>query len=576
MRISQDTPARHENSATGRSLRWQFAAALLLAGLLPALILATINAAGDYRNQRRNLQERLDVSATATGHSIDEFVEAHLAGVALAADLHSPARDWQGTLDQLRARYPTFVTALVTDASGQILAASPRFTGSLQGESVADRSYFSTPRATGQPHVSNAFRGRLLSNRSPLIAVAAPVMQGDTFLGVVQGSIQVDAFTELRTRAMRSRSIEMLILDRNHRVIHSSDGLPYRFLDSALSSDPGKDLCDLRGGTRLQRGVLRNGGDAWSACARLERGWKLVLLSPDSLLLSSVRTRFASLVGVLALSLFGVLVAFLWQMASLRRGMLGLSASLQSLVSGEQNAVAAQPLPREFLPLARRISSLAGELDRANHDLLQSLEEQSALARSLRETVDRREQEIDDRTAELTAANSELDRMNRTDPLTGCLNRRGLQHFLIKSVDEMGLLVKPMRAIAIDVDYFKTYNDLHGHAAGDNALLAVASATMSVVDSLGGCLTRMGGEEFVALVPAREDTPLDSEGEAIRKTVEALAIRHAKGPRGILTVSVGVAQGGRGDDCARTLMAADEALYKAKSRGRNRVAVDDD
>ena len=566
-RNNLEAPAR---AVTGRSLRWQFGAALLVAGLLPALGLAIIHAVNEYRSQQRVLRERLEVLANTTSRSIDEFISAHQAGVALAANLHEPSRPWGDTLDQLRARYPAFDASLATDADGLILATNPQVP--LHGDHVTDRDYFSTPAKTGLSYVSNAFRARLIS-KHPVIAVSAPITRDGMFAGVVQGSIRVDAFTQHRTRAMKGRGIELLLLDRNSRVIHSSEALPYRFLDSALSSDPHKDLCDLSEKARLLRGILRNGGDAWSACARLDSGWKVVLLSPDSALLSAAGSRFVGLLGVLALSLLGVLVAFVWQMRSLRAGMLSMSASLHALVSKEKDAVIDSPLPQEFLPLAQRISSLAVELEDANRELVKSLAEQRALAQSLSDTVGSREQEIEERTAELTAANAELDRVNRADPLTGCLNRRGMQHYLAGIADGHGMLVHPVRAIAIDVDYFKAYNDLHGHAAGDNALLAVASAAMAVVESYGGCLARMGGEEFLALVPVPVENPPGAEAESIRRAVETLAIRHAAGPAGIVTISVGVAEGAKGDDWAHMLMAADEALYQAKSRGRNRVAV---
>jgi diguanylate cyclase (GGDEF)-like protein len=158
-----------------------------------------------------------------------------------------------------------------------------------------------------------------------------------------------------------------------------------------------------------------------------------------------------------------------------------------------------------------------------------------------------------------------------TDTLTGLPNRRRFDEEFARifgsSVRRGGRL-----AVAIaDIDRFKRYNDAFGHQAGDEALHAIAQAIGTSVDRSGDLAARYGGEEFVVLL---EDSELDGAvavAERIRGAVLAAGIRAPHG--GPLSVSVGVAVRYAGDTQDDLLRHADEALYRAKERGRNRVVA---
>lgn len=155
----------------------------------------------------------------------------------------------------------------------------------------------------------------------------------------------------------------------------------------------------------------------------------------------------------------------------------------------------------------------------------------------------------------------ESEQLALTDPLTGLLNRRALLDFAEALGDGDG----PSRLLLIDIDRFKTVNDTHGHDMGDSVLRQVAS----IIDSHAGnnvSAARLGGEEFALLGTPAALPP----GAALALIAE---IREAAMPHGEqVTVSVGIAEGMLGDETAwRTLYArADEALYEAKRKGRNR------
>lgn len=158
------------------------------------------------------------------------------------------------------------------------------------------------------------------------------------------------------------------------------------------------------------------------------------------------------------------------------------------------------------------------------------------------------------------------------DPLTGLGNRRYLTNFTRNLPPEGGEAV-PISAILMDIDYFKAYNDLHGHGRGDDCIRIVASAVDTTVRRFNGTAFRYGGEEFLILLPAIDLVAAAECAEAVRAAVETLAIEHGRSSISAhVTVSLGVASGMVTDATFPLLMgSADAALYAAKAAGRNRL-----
>ena len=163
----------------------------------------------------------------------------------------------------------------------------------------------------------------------------------------------------------------------------------------------------------------------------------------------------------------------------------------------------------------------------------------------------------------LSEQNRRTEEEARYDPLTGALNRLGGE----KLLGELGEI--PLSLIYIDIDHFKGVNDTHGHPMGDEVLKHMVSEVLRHCDSL--CrLVRWGGEEFVLVCLHYEQGRAEALAERIRGALEA----YPAWPLGLrITASFGVAER-RGDPLERTLKRADEALYQAKKRGRNRVEVE--
>jgi diguanylate cyclase (GGDEF)-like protein/PAS domain S-box-containing protein len=179
---------------------------------------------------------------------------------------------------------------------------------------------------------------------------------------------------------------------------------------------------------------------------------------------------------------------------------------------------------------------------------------------------------VEDRLEE---AYRRLEAVAREDSLTGLANRRTFDEALASEYARARRDNRTLSLIMIDVDGFKLFNDRYGHPAGDECLRRIGKALASAVLRPGDLAARYGGEEFALLLPDTEECGAAVVGERIRRAVMRLAIDHEASPRGVITVSAGVAAIGRRalDDCPETLVqSADRALYRAKDAGRNAVA----
>lgn len=173
--------------------------------------------------------------------------------------------------------------------------------------------------------------------------------------------------------------------------------------------------------------------------------------------------------------------------------------------------------------------------------------------------------------SDLERAAADLQQMSLVDPLTGLANRRGIDARALALT--AGEKAGPFAVLMIDVDRFKPFNDHYGHPEGDRCLVAVAGAIREAVRSGIDVAGRYGGEEFLVMLPSASEAEALAAAERIRRAVEGLAVPHAAGEFGVVTVSVGVAlaEVAGPEAFPTTVGAADVALYEAKQAGRNRV-----
>jgi diguanylate cyclase (GGDEF)-like protein len=176
--------------------------------------------------------------------------------------------------------------------------------------------------------------------------------------------------------------------------------------------------------------------------------------------------------------------------------------------------------------------------------------------------------------AALDRRQDDLEHLATVDTMTGALNRAAFFAALSRESDRAARYGTPLTAMMFDLDFFKRINDAYGHAVGDEALKLFAAAVASElrnVDAFG----RIGGEEFVALLPNTAVGAAQQLAERLREKVALIRIESEAHDAVRFTVSVGVAELAREGDWVEggdaMLKRADEALYEAKKSGRNRV-----
>lgn len=158
------------------------------------------------------------------------------------------------------------------------------------------------------------------------------------------------------------------------------------------------------------------------------------------------------------------------------------------------------------------------------------------------------------------------------DPLSGLPNRRQFESFLHSEWQRALANHEHLSLLMIDVDHFKAYNDEYGHAAGDRCLVRLAEVIRSRVRQQSDLCARVGGEEFVVILPGTTAANAVRAAGHICDAVRAAAVPHKLNPPGIVTVSIGVATAIPAGSYDGTLFeSADAGLYKAKLNGRNRV-----
>lgn len=175
---------------------------------------------------------------------------------------------------------------------------------------------------------------------------------------------------------------------------------------------------------------------------------------------------------------------------------------------------------------------------------------------------------------ELAEANKILEKLSSLDGLTGVPNRRRFDEVLKQEWQRAVRHSTALSLVMLDIDFFKLYNDTYGHQGGDECLKRVAKALEGAARRETDIVARYGGEEFAAILPETGSKGAFDVAEALRAIVEKQGIPHESSKvSDHVTISVGVATWlpEKGSNPEQLLAAADQALYKSKENGRNRV-----
>jgi diguanylate cyclase (GGDEF)-like protein len=246
---------------------------------------------------------------------------------------------------------------------------------------------------------------------------------------------------------------------------------------------------------------------------------------------------------------------------------------------------AGQPLPPRPASAQDELDDLAKEFDQMATRLRDAANERESAATAVRQANAQLEANVKKRTGELERATAqlrtELEQRTHvqallaeaamTDVLTGLLNRRAMMEMLGQAAAQRKPGDASVCVVVADIDHFKRINDEHGHDIGDRVLVSVAARLRELTgDSLQHHVARWGGEEFLVLLPGTRLKDAAMQAEQIRRSIEAL---NADG-RGLrVTLSAGVAELSASDTLADCLRRSDQALYRAKDSGRNKVVA---
>ena len=556
-----------------RSLRTQIA---LVFGTL-VVCLAVLLSLGFGELLQRSIQRD-------AGHALQ--VVAENAGKMLANGLLERSREveilataegvWSKGLDteeagqmlaRAQAMQPTNLWIGVADAQGVVRTATGAM---LVGQSVREHPWFQ--KGLEQLHVGDVHPATLLGNLLPPLAsgepyrfvdFSAPIRRGAATVGVlgIHGSWEWtrEVLESLTPTQSGHRLLELFIFDREGQLILAPGNLMSALTAAGQRLPAGININNNRDSAHFDTTVVQwaDGERYLTAATQLQArnaasdlGWRIVARQPveQAFIEATNMTRRVLAIGLVASLLASALA---WLAARrLSEDLYALARAASAVESGTPDArIPSTQSNREVRRLSGALSSMTLRLLAAR----EAMEEKVRL-----------------RTLELEAANRALDLQARTDALTGLLNRRGFETQMAFALALARRSGRPLGLITLDVDHFKRVNDTYGHEAGDEVLHRLARALQTRLRD-ADVVARLGGEEFVALLP---DTDLPGAQAIAQALVEAMAAQHDP-VVGRITVSAGVAGLQRPQDSSTDILRrADMALYEAKGQGRNRVCVE--
>lgn len=450
----------------------------------------------------------------------------------------------------------------VADVEGQVLQASD---GLLAGVSVAQRPWFMA--AMNGVYVGDLHEAKLLAKLMPqqadgepprFIDFAAPIRdrQG-RLVGVVGAHAHWNWVTETVQSTLAQRQMggeaEILIVDKSGNVLYPRA---------------------LAGNAQLPRGVPEGAASSvarWNdgieylssevpvrAGTSNDLGWRIVVRQSIDLALAPAHELRRQLLALgLAAALLATLVA-IWLARSISR-------PIEQLATAARRVQQRSDAPR--YPASGGLQEI-DQLSEAMRSMTDSLLSHERELEALNQTL---EQQVQQRTEALAAANAELERLATRDALTGLANRRSFDERLLACFQTARRTGRGFALLLLDADHFKRVNDQHGHTVGDQVLQQLGQLLKASIRSID-LAARYGGEEFAVLLP--ETAGLD-EAAAVADKIRA-AVALADFPAvGRMTISVGVASWHAADtDPLRLVQRADKGLYAAKGAGRNQVMVE--
>jgi len=506
--------------------------------VLLAMIVTVMTLANGFHASYQVQREQLIKQALVTNHAYalkiaaatNNFIYAAHQQLAVSATLIANNFDDQKLMaaeaERLRIQTNSFNAVAIINHEGLALAGSP-LKDNITGRKLLTSGVKETLEAKA-PLVSTPYTSTL-GNLITLISYPMFDKSGE-YLGYVGGAIYLNAasiLNDLLGVHFHEDGSYIYVVDKNRQLIYHPD--PKRLGTNPLGDIVSHTALTTSSGTLQANNSL--GIEMLAGFATIESAnWAVVAQRPVNATLSELDGLMIKvLFRMLPLALFTFLI--IWIVADY------ISRPLRQLADVAQNLDS--PTARTDLS---NIPSWYFESSKLRLAMLSGLGLLSSQISQLKKDAD-------------------------TDPLTGAFNRRSLQMFMEKLEQER----VPFSVLAMDIDHFKKVNDTFGHAGGDKALIALTQIIRQVCREQD-IVARTGGEEFVLILPNTTADMALLISERLRERVANMYIE----PIGSMTISIGVATCTEHvKSTAEVLKSADQALYNAKSLGRNRCEMFD-
>ncbi len=425
-------------------------------------------------------------------------------------------------------------------------------------------------RQQGLPAAQQAIDQNVIESSTAIREQAEAMRVAESVLLAARGDSTRSSANLLRAIALLGIPIGILVIVAVYRLLvleirrrAQAEG------DAEQANEQLRVALDLAQQRSVELRALSNYGNMLQSCARVEEAWPLTTSLLASLLPetsgSLYRIRNSQDYAELAMQ-WGGAVANPDQMIAvdacwaLRRGQPHASDAMHGgrcahIPSGIDPQPSAMCVPLAAQGTQLGLLSLSGDTQ--------------ALARH-REIIEAVSEKLSMALANL-ALQDRLRQQSIRDPLSGLFNRRYLEESAAREMTRCARRDAPLSLLMFDIDHFKSFNDLHGHAGGD-AVLAHFGKLLQSMTRGEDIPCRYGGEEFTLILPEADMHAATERAEAVRAAVETMQVPHMGKMLPQVTISIGVASFPLNGQTPEGLMqAADEALYRAKRAGRNRV-----
>ena len=405
-----------------RRLRNQLWRAFLPLSVLPIVAIAVVGVTRLTLEGRREWSERTSKAAVGVSAQIARYLDDHRRVIGLLAEMieENGRIDSAGPLLHHHARtYPAFRTMIVTDARGTVTANAVNVGDTttsdptLDGQSVSDRPYYKEPMATGKPYLSAAFRGRAAGNH-PIIAMSAPLRgPGGEVIGIVEGSLNLDAFGRFDERLSGLPDGYLVVLDSRDQVIYAPLSTGVVQLSPVRQTPLASLAADAPEGSVTRYRDPAGTSVFLTSEAISNTRWRVLMIQPTGALTREA-TSMAMRATALCLALILGVVLLSNRMA--RRVTEPLETFLDWVGCGDGSRSELLPVkqaPTEVLDLIRAFESLLRDHHRSLNETATALDERERANAELQRVLSALDQTVQERTAALAAATADAELANR-------------------------------------------------------------------------------------------------------------------------------------------------------------------